>query len=291
MAVWGGGDISRCAMVIDLNAPQKEKEDPNAAFFEKAERALRDLFDKAKAAQELHFAMALMPEMRGMQDAGWNTAEEAMHAYDQYHELAGKLTQNDIVRLRVILSLYLHTAECSGLYEVPKKMMLTTEGKGNNFLPFRHLVKRHRKTGQAIAPNANTIMKNLMGHAWLLGFYDLSDVFKEAFDADVRNAIAHADYTLVQEGMRLRKRNGGQVRVILWDEFDAIMRRGISLFSLIRELMGEYIRSYHPPKPIKSRMSDNEPLTDYTVYYGPVTGAFGFITGTEPPEGYNDKPA
>ena len=56
------------------------EQDPNQAFFEKAERALRDLFDRAKAAHELHFAMALMPEFRGEQDAGWSTADESVRA-------------------------------------------------------------------------------------------------------------------------------------------------------------------------------------------------------------------
>ena len=52
--------------------------DPNREFYEKAIRSLRDLFDRAKAAHELHFAMALMPEFRGMQDAGWSTAHESV---------------------------------------------------------------------------------------------------------------------------------------------------------------------------------------------------------------------
>lgn len=103
--------------------------DPNKEFNEKAERALRELFDEAKVTHELHFAMALMPEMRGMQDAGWNTAEEAVAAYDQYNALLEKLALDDIVRVRVLLALYLHVVECSGFYEVPKKMLLTTEGK------------------------------------------------------------------------------------------------------------------------------------------------------------------
>jgi hypothetical protein len=30
-------------------------------------------------------------------------------------------------------------------------------------------------------------------------------------------------------------------------------------------------------------MNKNEPLTDYTIYYQPVTGAFGFTTGRHPP--------
>ncbi len=46
----------------------------NVPFFEKADRALRDLFEKARAANELHFAFALFPEFRGLQDSGWNTA-------------------------------------------------------------------------------------------------------------------------------------------------------------------------------------------------------------------------
>ena len=228
---------------------------------------------------------------RGLQDAGWNTAEEAEHAYDQYTALLAKLSKDDVVRLRVVLSFYLHAAECSGFYEIPKKMLLTTEGRGNNFMPFGKLVKKHRRTGQAIAPNANTIMKDLMGHAWLLSFIELSEVFEEAFDADVRNAIAHADYTLASNGMRLRKRNGGQVRVIPWDEFDPLINRGIYLFSVIRRISGEYVQSYHPPKIIKSRINNGEPMSDFTIYYGPVTGAFGFTTGKEPPKGYNEEAA
>jgi hypothetical protein len=57
------------------NAP--EVPDPNQPFYAKAQSALRELFEKAKTAHELHFAMALTREMRGMQDAGWNTAFDA----------------------------------------------------------------------------------------------------------------------------------------------------------------------------------------------------------------------
>jgi hypothetical protein len=257
------------------------KPDVNAPFYEKMERTLKEVFEKAKANNELHFAMALMPEMRGMQDGGWNTAEEASDAYSQFCALLDKLAADDIVRVRVLLALYLHTAECSGFYEVPKKMLLTSEGKGNNYLPFQKLVKKNRKTGQAIAPNANAIMKDLMGHSWLLGFRELSEVFEEAFDADVRNAIAHADYTIAKDGFRLRRRNGGHVRVVPWEEFGPLMDKGINLFSTIRRIGAEYVHSYNPPKTIKAQMSEREPLTDYTIHYDPETQMFGFTTGTQ----------
>jgi hypothetical protein len=264
--------------------------DGNQPFYDKADRALRDLFNKARAAHELHFVMALMPEFRGMQDAGWNTAEEAVVAYDQYHKHLEKLDSKDPMRVRIYLDFYLHVSEGSGFYEIPKKMLLTVEGKGNNIFPFQKLVKRYEKTGRAIDPNANRIMKDLMGHAYELGLKELSEAFQEAFDPDVRNAIAHADYILAPDGMRLRKRNGGQPRIIGWDELDGILGRCLNLFGFIRQFADEYVRSYSPAKTIKSRLTQNEPLTDYTLYYDPRTGAFGFTTGAKLPPGVNADP-
>jgi len=65
---------------------QPTLKEQNEAFYEKADAALRELFEAAKAKHELHFAMALMPEMRGMQDAGWNTARETQRAFHEYLE-------------------------------------------------------------------------------------------------------------------------------------------------------------------------------------------------------------
>jgi hypothetical protein len=258
----------------------------NQPFYDKAVRALRELFEKAKATHELHFTMALMGELRGAQDGGWNTAEDASRAYDEYTTLIKSLNKDDLVRIRVILAFYAHVSEASGFYEIPKKLMLTVDGQGNNIRPFQHLVQRHQTTGNIMAPNANRIMKDLMGHASELGLKELAEVFQEAFDPDVRNAVAHADYVLARDGMRLRRRNGGQPRVIPWGEFDPLICRGINLFSFIRQIVDEYIRSYHPPKTIRSQLSEAEPVTDYTIYYDPTTRNYGWIIGKLLPDGY-----
>jgi hypothetical protein len=259
-----------------------EKPDPNQEFYDKAKRALEDLFEKAKAKNELHFVMAMVPEFRGMQDGGWNTAEEAMHAFDQFTEHIKSLGKDSMIRLRVILAFYLMLSECSGFYEIPKKMMLTIEGKGNNIWPFQSLVRKHEKTGRAIDPNANAIMKNMMGHAYDIGLYELSDIFRDAFDPDLRNAIAHADYILAPDGVRIRKRNGGQPRVIPWADFDALFCKGATLFDYIRQYVAHYKGTYDPPKKVKGQMNHNEPITDWTLYFVPKTGAFGITTGEAP---------
>jgi hypothetical protein len=62
--------------------------------------------------------------------------------------------------------------------------------------PFQDLVERHRPRGEIIAPNANRIIKDLIGHASELGLTELAEVFRDAFDPDVRNAVAHADYII-----------------------------------------------------------------------------------------------
>ena len=63
--------------------------------------------------------------------------------------------------------------------------------------------------------------------------------------------------------------------------FTALVGRGLNLFALIRALSDEYVRGYETPKTIRSKMNNNEPLTDYTIYYKPMTGAFGLITPDE----------
>jgi hypothetical protein len=255
---------------------QQSSED---AFNEKAIRSLRDLFDRARAAQELHFAMAMMPEFRGAQDAGWSTADEAVRAYDEFSVFLKSVDKQSPVYVRVMLAFYAHVAEGSGFYEIPKKLLLTVEGRGNNIMPFQDLAERHRKTGEVIAPNANRIMKDLIGHASELGLSELAEVFNEAFDPDVRNAIAHADYILWSDGLRLSRRNGGWPRVISWEEFGPLVARGLNLFGFIRQLTDEYIRRYDPPKTIRSRLTKPEPEVEYTIYFNPETGAFGFTTG------------
>lgn len=249
----------------------------NQEFYDKTEKAFRELFEAARIKHELHFAMALMPEMRGMQDAGWNTAAEAHHAFDEYLEFLDKQEQSR-TKCRVALGFYCHIAEASGFYEVPKNMLRIAEGKGHVLWPFMDLVQAHKITGDKIAPNANKVLKDLAGHAKTLGFDELSEVFRDAFDPDLRNAYAHADYVVWNDGLRLPKRNGGYARKIPWEEFNTLFERGINFFHILRHVVSEYVESYNPPKTIKTSLN-NEPAMNWTIYSDPKTGAFGITSG------------
>lgn len=256
----------------------QDQRSANEKFFEKVERTLRALFDAAKQKNELHFAMALMPEMRGAQDAGWNTAEEAHRAFDEYSEFIN--TAKGPIRFRVALAFYCHVAEASGFYEVPKNMLRIAGGEGHVLWPFMHLVEAHKLTGDRIAPNANKVIKDLVGHSETLGFRELAEMFRDAFDSDIRNGYSHADYILWDDGLRLRKRNGGHPRLIPWESFSDIFDRGINLFNILRHVVRESIDSYAQPRTIRARLHD-EPEGDWTIYLEP-NGAFGITSGTYP---------
>lgn len=252
---------------------EAEAADP---FFEKTENALRALFDLARQKNELHFALALMPEMRGMQDAGWCTATEAQRAFDEYMSFID--TTKGIMRFRIALAFYCHAAEASGFCEVPKNMLRIAGGEGHVLWPFMHLVESHRITGDRIAPNANKVLKDLAGHAETIGLHELAEVFRDAFDSEIRNGYAHADYVIWEDGLRLRKRNGGSPRVVPWEEFTTLFNRGINLFHILRQLISEYMKSYQEPRTIRVKLND-EPEGNWTIYCEP-NGAFGITSGT-----------
>ena len=264
--------------MIETNNLQSALLNENNAFFEKTERAFRDLFDRARGKNELQFAFSLNPEFRGEQDAGWSTADDAHLAFDEYLAF---LSQGEFTSLkaRVALAFYCHLAEASGYYEIPKNMLRVVEGQSYNMWPFQKLVETHRKTGAIIAPSANKVLRDLAGHATTVGLNELAEVFRDAFDPDIRNAYAHADYIIWKDSLRLRKRNGGVPRKISWPDFQAYFDRGINVFHVLRQLVDEYVSSYHPAKQFRARMAENEPELLWTIHFDPEKGTFGISGG------------
>jgi hypothetical protein len=224
----------------------------NQRFFEKAEAALRGLFAAAKARNHLHFALSLNPEFRGMRDAGWSSAQEIHTAFADYLSFLkdGKPSR---LKTRVALGFYCHLAEASGFYEIPKNMLRVTEGQLYNMEAFRDLVAVNRRTGNRIAPNANRIIRDLAGHAENLGHHELAEVFRDAFDPDIRNAYSHADYVVWVDAIRFGVRLG-PIRELSYPEFSAIFERGINFFEMFRQIVHESVTSYSTPAVVRAQL-------------------------------------
>ena len=252
--------------------------DPLSEYSERCESAWNDLFNTAKSQEEVQFAFALCPEFRGMQDPGWSTAEEASRTIEDYLNLLGTLEPAP-VKVRIALSLYSHLSEASGLYEVPKNMMRIASGGDYNLWPFQHLVAQHAVTGARIAPNANKIMKDILGHADDLGLEKLKALVLETFDPELRNGYAHADYIVWTDGIRLRKRNGGHPSIVTFDEFDIKLNKAIVFFQSLRESIRQAMRSYSPAKRVIGRLNNDDPAMPTIIGFDEATGSFSIRSG------------
>jgi hypothetical protein len=156
-------------------------------------------------------------------------------------------------------------------------MMRIVGGEAYVMWPFLKLNSTHAATGKVVAPNANKIFRDLVGHAESLGLSDLAYCFRDAFDPDIRNGYAHADYIFWTDGLRLRRQAGGQPRIITWPDFSQILLRGYNIYGILRQLIAEYVRSYSTSKTIRASMA-GEPATDWTIAVDASTGAFSIST-------------
>jgi hypothetical protein len=163
---------------------------------------LAQLFGFARARDEIDFAFSLGPEFRGSQDAGWNTAEEAIAAFREGMEILNSKNQ-DRAATRNLLYRYLCIAEAGGLYEVLGNQLSIIGSGIYKLWPFLNITERHKPSGKIKAPNANRIFRELSERAERVGLTRFSKVLADVFDDDLRNAIAHADFVIWPDGLRL----------------------------------------------------------------------------------------
>jgi hypothetical protein len=240
----------------------------NEAFFAEAKAGLTSLFAKARQKNELHFALSLIHEMRGIQGPGFNTTDECFVAIEDYLSFLKSDATPSRLKVRVALAFYCHLGEASGFYEIPKNMLRVAEGQNHSLWPFRDIVEIHKTTGDVIAPNANKVMKNLAGHSATLGMTKLADVFKNLIDSDLRNGFSHADYVVWNDGIRLPKRNGGGGLIVSYERFDFHLNRALGFFHILKEIRQKALESYNPPKTFRGHLA-NSPETNCTVSFEP----------------------
>lgn len=264
-------------MMISDEIDVKSLEEENKDFFEKTEQAFKELFDAAKKRSELHFALALSPEVRGYKSKPSSTTMDLFKAFDKYIKFINEGERDDF-KVRTGLSLYCQLAEASGFYEVPKKMLIVVDtAEQAPGSPFAHLATQHRVSGNLIAPNTNKIFKDLAGHAQNSGFVALAEVFRDAFNHDLRNAYAHGDYIIKESGLWLSEKTGGQKKLISFPHFYQTMNRGIGFFEILRNAVRENVESYIRPRAVIGRLLD-EPEGYCLIYYLPKSFAF-VVTG------------
>lgn len=109
-------------------------------------------------------------------------------------------------------------------------------------------------------------MQSIAGFAKKLGLEVLAEVFVEAYEPDIRNGYAHADYLLAPDGVWLQNRYG-KPYCIPWLEFNYLIEKGINFYATWTEIVHEYIKSYERKKVVQGRLNPKEPLGEWTLHF------------------------
>ncbi len=196
------------------------------AFGRALHRQFTYLFAYARKINEIDTAAALMGEFRGAQNAGWSTVQTAYEVFEELKALGNKGAPLTRPELRQVFCLYAQLAEAGGVYESLLNIMQIAQLKAYNLWPFQDLVRVRQQPRAVIGPNASAMFRRLAEIAVAIGMTALARLLEIAFRDDIRNGMAHADYVLGPDGLRLRRRNGGQPVVVSHQQMqDAFPRR------------------------------------------------------------------
>lgn len=218
------------------------------------------LFAYARTINEIDTAAALSGEFRGAQDAGWSTVQTAYEVFGELKALGKKGAPLNKPELRQVLCLYAQLAEAGGVYEGLLNTMRVAQLKAYNLWPFQSLVRVRQEPRAVIGPNANAMFRHLAKVATEIGMTGLAHLLEIAFRDDIRNGMAHADYVLDQEGLRLRRRNGGQpIKVSLLQMQDSL-QTALFFFDLLQGFQQSTMETFRPPRTIIGRFSENPPM-------------------------------
>lgn len=252
------------------------------AFVNETARQIGLLFKFVRQMSELDFAGSLSGEFRGAQDAGWSTTITADQVYEELSERLAAGPIESFADMRIILLLYSQLSEAGGVYESLKNMMGIVESAPYNLWPFRDLVRVKQNPKRVIGPNANATFRDLATHARKIGMIGLSSALENVFRDDVRNGMYHSDYILWNDGLRLRRRNGGHVTRIEYTEVFDLVGIGLAFFETLQMLRKSAVQSFDPPREIIGRFSANPPMP-HTVAYNSETGSFSISCSSPGP--------
>jgi hypothetical protein len=218
--------------------PTGDETDEERRFLERLDRSLATLFARARQTSAAQFAAALDPARRAADGSGFSAADEAIFAVEDYLAFLTSAPPSR-GRVRIALGFYSQLAGAPGLYEVPKNMLRVVEGLPAMSRPFDHVVTAHRDAGGAIAGEASSVIRDLVGHASALGLAELAGVFGDAFDPKVSNGYAQALYVVEEDGLKFPGGPGEASYDLSVQEFERLLHRGLGFFARLFQITHE----------------------------------------------------
>jgi hypothetical protein len=238
---------------------------------------LHALFQTARASDEFEFACTLM-RVRGMEDVGWDPFVETQQLVTDLMTLINApLVAYTKVRLGLLL--YSHLTEVGSVYEILANLTRVVAGERYAMDPFLDHYPRNRKGEPQFLSTAGKVraLKEMLDAAGQPAVVESLDWF---FNASVRNAFAHADYTLHAESFRARSEwfevGGTQTPEIPLTLLADLVNRALAFYGEFMREYDEQRAGYQANKVVAGRIvEDSDPVPVELLADGD-RGLYGF---------------
>lgn len=227
-----------------------------------------------------------------MEDAGWDPFEETHRLVDDLTALSGApLIAHTKVRLGLLL--YSHVTEVGAMYDVLANLACVAVGERDVIDPFL----AHRKGARRFVstPTKVDAVRKMLADA---GHSAVAEAIDWFFHASIRNAFAHADYTLAGDRLCSRSElfSHGGIRSpeLHLDVIAEVVNRALVYYDVF---VSEYVdqrRSYRASKIVMGGFARGLDPAPIELLADETHRLYGFRSppgGTPTARDDNDKPA
>jgi hypothetical protein len=246
---------------------------------------LHGLFEAAKAVDEFEFCCTLL-RLRGMESAGWDPFAEMHQLVQDLMALVGApLVPHSKVRLGLLL--YSHLTEVGATYDILANLTRVVTGERYVIDPFLDHYPRNRKGEPQFLTTPAKVralkqMLDAVGHA------AVSETLDWFFHTSVRNAFAHADYTLHGDEFRARSElfESGGVRTptLSLDVLADVVNRALAFYDAFMHEYDDQRGGYRANKVVGGRISGGVHHEPVELLADEKRGLYGFRSPPGEPE-------
>jgi hypothetical protein len=178
----------------------------------------------------------------GLEDAGWDTFGETHQLVEDVMTLIGAPLVGH-TKARLALLLYSHLTEVGAMYEMLANLTRVVAGERYVIDPFREHAPRNRK-GDLQFLSASQQVRVLSEKLDAVDHGPLVKVLDWFFDRSVRNAFAHADYTLHADEFRCRSEcfegDGIKAPALPLGHLAGLVNRALAFYDAFMRTYDEY---------------------------------------------------
>lgn len=229
-------DERESSPITRINLTERE----NDAFIEEMRKGIEQLYDLARDKCELFYLIALNPGSRIILDEDWDASVGVEEGVDDYIAFlkaeAIRFAQSRKYRrdsIRILLAYYAQLTEASFAFRMPMRMLRILQEQKPDGDPFKRLPGSHQLT-KDLPKSLNQAFKELVATSTLLGLHGLANTFKNVFNHDLRNSIAHSEYLIRDRGINLPRESALSFMRIELNEFALLQARALAFIDILR---------------------------------------------------------